>query len=276
MNISFSLPPCDMPLQRKEKAPDDKEAVSAYDNQESKKPKFMTHNIDQKELDKFSELALHWWDPQGDLKTLHAINPLRLGYIQERVDLAGKKVLDVGCGGGILAESMALQGADVTGIDMSEGALKAAKLHRLETLEQRPELKLHYQHITVESLAEQQAERYDLVTCMELLEHVPDPASIIHSCAALVKPGGQVFFSTLNRTLKAYLFAIIGAEYVLRLLPKNTHDYAKFIKPSELAEQAKRAGLTIKDFRGLRYDLATQEFSLTEDVSVNYLVYAVN
>ena len=235
----------------------------------------MTPNIDQNEIDKFSDLGLHWWDPEGELKTLHDINPLRLGYIQARAELAGKKVLDVGCGGGILAESMALQSAEVTGLDMSEGALKAAKLHRLETLEQHPDIKLHYQHMTVEELAGQCPGSYDLVTCMELLEHVPDPASVIQACAALLKPGGQIFFSTLNRTFKAYLFAIIGAEYVLRLLPKSTHDYSKFIKPSELAAQAKRVQLTVKDLSGMHYDLATREFSLTEDVAVNYLMYAV-
>ncbi len=235
----------------------------------------MIQNIDPQEIAKFSELALHWWDPQGELKTLHELNPLRLGYIQARAELAGKKILDVGCGGGILAESLALQGAQVTGIDMSEGALKAAKLHRLETLEQSPEIQLHYQRITVEKMAEEHPASYDLVTCMELLEHVPDPASVIQACASLLKPGGQIFFSTLNRTFKAYLFAIIGAEYILRLLPKNTHDYAQFIKPSELAAQAKQTGLTVKDLSGMHYELATRKFSLTQDVSVNYLMYAV-
>src|SRR5690349_19977217 len=189
----------------------------------------MTHNLDSQEINKISKLALHGWDPDGELKTLHAINPLRLHYIQQRASLPGKKVLDVGCGGGILTESLALQCAEVTGIDMSQDALKAAKLHRWETLEQHPDLKLHYQLCTVEELAQQQAARFDLVTCMELLEHVPDPASVIQSCAKLLKPGGQIFFSTLNRTFKAYLFAIVGAEYILRMLPQNTHDYAKFI-----------------------------------------------
>ncbi len=235
----------------------------------------MTQNFDPQEIDKFSNLGLHWWDPAGDLKTLHAINPLRLHYIQQRATLAGKKVLDVGCGGGILAESLALRGAEVTGIDLSQGALKAAKLHRLETLEQHPNLKLNYQQCSVEELAQQQAGNFDVVTCMELLEHVPDPASVIKACASLLKPGGQIFFSTLNRTLKAYLFAIIGAEYILRLLPQNTHDYAKFIKPSELTEEAERCGLRVEDLTGLRYDLVSREFSLTEDVSVNYLMYAV-
>lgn len=235
----------------------------------------MTQNIDHDEIKKFSALGLHWWDPEGELKTLHAINPLRLGYIQTHAELAHKKILDVGCGGGILAESMALQGGQVTGIDLSAGALKAAKLHRLETLEKAPELKLHYQAIAVEELAEQHRESFDLITCMELLEHVPDPASVIHACATLLKPGGKIFFSTLNRTLKAYLFAIIGAEYILKLLPKNTHDYAKFIKPSELTQQAKAAGLLVNDLTGIHYTLATQTFSLTEDISVNYLMYAL-
>ncbi len=234
----------------------------------------MTQNVDKSELEKFSQLGLHWWDPEGELKTLHAINPLRLGYIQARAELAQQKILDVGCGGGILSESMALQGGIVTGIDLSVGALKAAKLHRLETLEKAPELKLHYQAISVEALAEQQPESFELITCMELLEHVPDPASVIRACATLLKPGGQIFFSTLNRTLKAYLFAIIGAEYVLKLLPKNTHDYAHFIKPSELTRQAQKAGLAVKDLTGLHYELSTRQFSLTEDVSVNYLLHA--
>jgi len=235
----------------------------------------MTLNLDPQEIAKFSDPALHWWDPEGDLKTLHAINPLRLHYIQARAELTGKKVLDVGCGGGILAESLALQGAEVTGLDMSEGALKAAKLHRLETLEQCPTLRLQYQQGTVEEQALLQPAAYDLITCMELLEHVPDPASVIHACAQLLKPGGQIFFSTLNRSFKAYLFAIVGAEYLLNLLPKNTHDYAKFIKPAELAGLVKQAGLTVKDLSGIHYALATREFSLTEDVSVNYLLYAV-
>ncbi|HSW70576.1 MAG TPA: bifunctional 2-polyprenyl-6-hydroxyphenol methylase/3-demethylubiquinol 3-O-methyltransferase UbiG [Gammaproteobacteria bacterium] len=235
----------------------------------------MTQNVDQDELAKFSRLARDWWDPAGPLKTLHAINPLRLGYIQTHTALAHKKILDIGCGGGLLAESLALQGAEVTGIDLNAEALKAAKLHRLETLEQSPDLKLHYQLISAEERAAQDPACFDLITCMELLEHVPDPGSIIQACAQLLKPGGKVFFSTLNRTLKAYLFAIIGAEYILKLLPQNTHDYAKFIKPSELAEQAKQAGLSVKDLKGIHYAVSTREFSLTEDVSVNYLLYAV-
>jgi 2-polyprenyl-6-hydroxyphenyl methylase/3-demethylubiquinone-9 3-methyltransferase len=235
----------------------------------------MTQNSDPQEIAKFSEHGRHWWDPQGELKTLHAINPLRLAYIQSQVELPGKKILDIGCGGGILAESLALQGGEVEGIDLSEGALKAAKLHRLETLEKQPELKLRYHCISAEELAERHPASYDLITCMELLEHVPEPASIIRACATLLKPGGQVFFSTLNRTLKAYLFAIIGAEYVLKLLPKNTHDYARFIKPSELAELAKQAGLAVRDLKGMGYDPLTGEFSLTADVAVNYLAYGV-
>jgi len=233
----------------------------------------MSKNIDSREIAKFSELSPHWWDPQGELRTLHQINPLRLNYIQTQVELRGKKIIDVGCGGGILAESMALQDGHVTGIDMSSGALKAARLHRLETLETHPDLKLHYEHITAEEMADKEAGNFEVVTCMEMLEHVPDPLSVIQACSKLLKPGGQVFFSTLNRTLKAYLFAIVGAEYILKLLPQNTHDYAKFIKPSELSQWAQAAHLTSQDLKGIHYNPLTKEFSLNEDVSVNYLIY---
>ncbi|MFM8460909.1 bifunctional 2-polyprenyl-6-hydroxyphenol methylase/3-demethylubiquinol 3-O-methyltransferase UbiG [Polynucleobacter victoriensis] len=224
-------------------------------------------NADQTEIDKFSALAHRWWDPSSEFKPLHAINPLRLGWIQEHVSIAGKKVLDVGCGGGILAESMAVAGAQAKGIDLSEKALKVADLHSLET-----GVKVEYEYISAENLAQKEAGQYDVVTCMEMLEHVPDPLSIIKSCAALVKPGGKVFFSTLNRNPKSYLFAIIGAEYVLRILPKGTHDYKKFIKPSELNEFIREAGLELNELIGLSYNPITEVYSLGRDTDVNYLM----
>ena len=204
-------------------------------------------NADQTEIDKFSALAHRWWDPSSEFKPLHAINPLRLAWIQEHVSISGKKVLDVGCGGGILAESMAVAGAQAKGIDLSEKALKVADLHSLES-----GVQVQYEYISAEDLAKKEAGQYDVVTCMEMLEHVPDPLSIIKSCATLVKPGGKVFFSTLNRNPKSYLFAIIGAEYLLRILPKGTHDYKKFIKPSELNEFIREAGLELKDRKSTR------------------------
>ena len=225
------------------------------------------HNIDLAEINKFERIAERWWDLNGECKPLHEINPLRLQYICHRSELAGKKVLDVGCGGGILAESMAKLGADVTGIDMSESAIKAAQLHaKIETIA------IDYQQCTVETLVEQQADAYDIITCMELLEHVPDPLSVIKACSALVKPNGLVFFSTLNRNIKAYLFAIVGAEYLLNMLPQGTHDYAKFIQPAELASWARQAGLTVDNFKGLTYNPLTKHYRLTDDISVNYLV----
>ena len=224
-------------------------------------------NADQTEIDKFSALAHRWWDPSSEFKPLHAINPLRLGWIQEHVSIAGKKVLDVGCGGGILAESMAVAGAQAKGIDLSEKALKVADLHSLET-----GVKVEYEYISAENLAQKEAGQYDVVTCMEMLEHVPDPLSIIKSCAALVKPGGKVFFSTLNRNPKSYLFAIIGAEYLLRILPKGTHDYKKFIKPSELNEFIREAGLELNELIGLSYNPITEVYSLGRDTDVNYLM----
>lgn len=226
-------------------------------------------NADQTEIDKFSALAHRWWDPSSEFKPLHAINPLRLGWIQEHVSIAGKKVLDVGCGGGILAESMAVAGAQAKGIDLSEKALKVADLHSLET-----GVKVEYEYISAENLAQKEAGQYDVVTCMEMLEHVPDPLSIIKSCAALVKPGGKVFFSTLNRNPKSYLFAIIGAEYLLRILPKGTHDYKKFIKPSELNEFIREAGLELNELIGLSYNPITEVYSLGRDTDVNYLMAA--
>ncbi|MFM1870518.1 MAG: bifunctional 2-polyprenyl-6-hydroxyphenol methylase/3-demethylubiquinol 3-O-methyltransferase UbiG [Pseudomonadota bacterium] len=224
-------------------------------------------NADQTEIDKFSALAHRWWDPSSEFKPLHAINPLRLAWIQEHVSIAGKKVLDVGCGGGILAESMAAAGAQTKGIDLSEKALKVADLHSLES-----GVQVQYEYISAEDLAKKEAGHYDVVTCMEMLEHVPDPLSIIKSCAALVKPGGKVFFSTLNRNPKSYLFAIIGAEYILRILPKGTHDYKKFIKPSELNEFIREAGLELNELIGLSYNPITEIYSLGRDTDVNYLI----
>jgi 2-polyprenyl-6-hydroxyphenyl methylase/3-demethylubiquinone-9 3-methyltransferase len=224
-------------------------------------------NADQTEIDKFSALAHRWWDPSSEFKPLHAINPLRLAWIQEHVSISGKKVLDVGCGGGILAESMAVAGAQAKGIDLSEKALKVADLHSLES-----GVQVKYEYVSAEDLAKKEAGQYDVVTCMEMLEHVPDPLSIIKSCAALVKPGGKVFFSTLNRNPKSYLFAIIGAEYILRILPKGTHDYKKFIKPSELNEFIRESGLELNELIGLSYNPITEVYSLGRDTDVNYLM----
>jgi len=224
-------------------------------------------NVDQSEIAKFSALAHRWWDPNSEFKPLHAINPLRLNWIKSFVNLEGKKVVDIGCGGGILAESIAQSGADTTGIDLSEKALKVAELHALEV-----GANLTYRAISAEDLAQEQAEQYDVVTCMEMLEHVPDPASVVRACAALCKPGGTLFFSTLNRNPKSYLFAIIGAEYVLRLLPKGTHEYAKFIKPSELVTFTRDARLDLLGMKGLGYNPLTQVYSLNDDVDVNYMI----
>ena len=226
-------------------------------------------NVDHTEVNKFEALASRWWDPNSEFKPLHEINPLRLEYIDEIVGLAGKKVLDVGCGGGILAESMATRGADVTGIDMGETNLAVARLHLLESGEN-----VEYRKIPVEALADEIPGSFDVVTCMEMLEHVPDPASIISACARLVKPDGHVFFSTLNRNPKSYLFAIIGAEYLLRLLPKGTHDFEKFIKPSELDQWIRQAGLASKAMTGLVYNPFTKVYKLDPtDVDVNYMVH---
>ncbi len=228
-----------------------------------------TQNYDDQELAKFAALAAHWWDANGALGTLHQINPLRLSFIEDHVALAGKKVIDIGCGGGILAESMALKGADVTGIDLNKSLIDVAKLHLHES-----NANVEYQCISAEAAAAEQPQRYDVVTCLEMLEHVPDPAAIIKACADLLKPGGHVFFSTLNRNPKAYLFAILGAEYILKMLPKNTHDYAKFIRPSELGQWARQAGLTPQGTKGIAYHPITKTFSLTDDISVNYLFHA--
>ena len=226
-------------------------------------------NADPIELDKFGELAHRWWDPNSEFKPLHDINPLRLDWIDQRIGLAGKRVLDVGCGGGLLSEGMATRGAYVTGIDLSEKPLGVAKLHLLETGQ-----KVDYRKIAVEALAEEMPGAFDAVTCLEMLEHVPNPASVVSACARLVKPGGEVFFSTLNRNPKAYLLAVIGAEYVLQMLPKGTHDYAKFIKPSELARWAKTTGLEPAELLGMSYNPLTHKYSLNQDTSVNYLMRA--
>jgi len=222
-------------------------------------------NVDHAEIHKFSELAHRWWDPNSEFKPLHAINPLRLDWINGIAALRGKKVLDVGCGGGILSEAMAAAGAEVSGIDLSEKALKVAKLHLLES-----GLKVDYQLISAETLAEQKPDTFDVVTCMEMLEHVPDPAAIVAACARLVKPGGHVFFSTINRNPKSYLFAVIGAEYILKMLPRGTHDYAKFITPAELARMSRTAGLETGQLIGLTYNPFTKIYRLEPDTSVNY------
>ena len=226
-------------------------------------------NADPAELQKFAALAHRWWDPRSEFKPLHDINPLRLDYIDRVARLAGRRVLDVGCGGGILSESMAGRGATVMGIDLGEKALKVAQLHQLESGTQ-----VEYRLVAVETLAEEQPQSFDVVTCMEMLEHVPDPAAVINACARLVKPGGQVFFSTLNRNAKSYLFAVIGAEYVLNLLPKGTHEYARFIKPSELSHWCRQAELEVVDLTGMSYNPFSQRYTLGTDVSVNYLICA--
>ena len=225
-------------------------------------------NADPAELQKFSELAHRWWDPASEFKPLHDINPLRLSWINGKADLLDKTVLDVGCGGGILAESMASAGAKVTGIDLSEKALSVARLHLFES-----GLSVDYRLISAEDLAEEMPAHFDVVTCMEMLEHVPDPASTIAACARLVKPGGHVFFSTLNRNLKAYVQAIIGAEYVLNMLPRGTHEYAKFIKPSELSRHCRNAGLDTHELIGLSYNPLSRVYSLGRDTDVNYLLH---
>lgn len=227
-------------------------------------------NFDAAELNKFSALAHKWWDKTSEFKPLHDINPLRLNYINDLVSLKGKTVLDVGCGGGILSESIAEKGAKVTGIDLGEKALKVATLHSLESA-----ITVDYRLVSVETLAAEQPETYDVVTCLEMLEHVPNPASVVAACAKLVKPGGHVFFSTINRNPKAYLFAVIGAEYVLNMLPRGTHDYAKFIKPSELASWVRQAGLSLENQAGMSYNPITQHYSLGSDVSVNYLIHTI-
>ncbi len=225
------------------------------------------HNVDRAEINKFEELASRWWDPHSEFKALHEINPLRLEWIDRRAALAGKQVLDVGCGGGILSESMAARGAQVTGIDMGEGPLEVARMHLLES-----GLQVLYERIPVERLAAEHPATFDVVTCMELLEHVPDPASAVAACAGLVRPGGRVFFSTINRNPRSYLFAILGAEYLLGLLPRGTHDFAKFIRPSELLRWIDAAGLSAEEMTGLTYNPLTRRYRLASDVQVNYMI----
>ena len=227
-------------------------------------------NVDPAELQKFASLAHRWWDKNSEFKPLHEINPLRLGFIDAIADIRGKRVLDVGCGGGILSESMAAKEAAVTGIDLGEKALKVAQLHSLET-----GIKVDYRLVSVEALADEMPGHFDVVTCMEMLEHVPEPAAVIDACARLVRPGGHVFFSTINRNPKAYLLAVIGAEYVLNMLPRGTHEYEKFIKPSELSSWARHSGLTISGLKGMSYNPLSKRYWLGDDVSVNYLVHAV-
>lgn len=226
-------------------------------------------NVDPAELQKFSELAHHWWDPASEFRPLHEINPLRLDWIDGLAALEGKKVLDIGCGGGVLAESMAARGAVVTGIDLAEKPLAVARLHLFES-----GLNIDYQQISAETFAEAHPGEFDIVTCMEMLEHVPSPASTVAACAQLLKPGGQAFFATLNRNPKSYLFAIIGAEYVLKLLPRGTHDYARFIKPSELARYCRDAGLSSAALQGISYNPVARTYRLDRDISVNYLFQA--
>ena len=227
-------------------------------------------NVDAAEIAKFEALAERWWDPKSEFRPLHDINPLRLNYINERVSLKGKKVIDIGCGGGLVSEGMARLGATVTGVDLGEAPLAVARLHA-----QKDGIEVEYLNITAEEIAAERAGQYDAVTCLEMLEHVPDPGAVIAACAKLVKPGGQVFFSTINRNPKAFALAIVGAEYILRLLPRGTHEYAKLIKPSELAGWARDAGLQLKDTCGMQYNAFTANASLNRDVSVNYLVHCI-
>ena len=224
-------------------------------------------NADPAELAKFSELAHRWWDPESEFRPLHQINPLRLEWIHGLCNLQGKRVLDVGCGGGILADSMARKGADVLGIDLAAKALRVAQLHALEA----QTTNVQYREVSVEALAKEQPASFDSVTCMEMLEHVPDPASVVRGCSELVKPGGWVFFSTINRNAKAFMLAIVGAEYVLNMLPRGTHEYAKMIRPSELASSCRSAGLEVQHTRGLEYNPMTRRYWLSADTSVNYL-----
>lgn len=227
-------------------------------------------NVDANEIKKFEDLAHRWWDRNSEFKPLHDINPLRLNYIDENSGrLKGKKVIDVGCGGGILTESMALRGADALGIDMGDAPLSVAELHALDSGVKN----VQYKKITVENIAEEQTGQFDVVTCMEMLEHVPDPGSIINACSKLVKPGGSIFFSTINRNPKAFALAIVGAEYLLNMLPKGTHEYAKFIRPSELESWAREAGLHLENIKGMTYNPLLQSYKLGSDVGVNYLMY---
>lgn len=226
------------------------------------------NNVDPAELAKFDALASRWWDPEGEFRPLHEINPLRLDWIRQHIDLTDMQTVDIGCGGGILAESMATAGAKVTGIDMAEGPLSVARLHQHES-----GAKVDYRQATAEELADNESGEYDVVTCLEMLEHVPDPSKVIQSCHELVRPGGHVFFSTISRNAKSFLFAIVGAEYVLKLLPAGTHEYEKFIRPSELDEWARHSGLELRDSVGMKYNPLTRDYSLGPDLDVNYLMY---
>jgi 2-polyprenyl-6-hydroxyphenyl methylase/3-demethylubiquinone-9 3-methyltransferase len=229
----------------------------------------MSTNVDPQELEKFNQLAHHWWDPNSEFKPLHEINPLRLSWIDEAAGLRGKRVLDVGCGGGILSEAMSTCGAEVTGIDLSESALKIAQLHLLESGNQ-----VTYRSVAIETLVKEQPASYDVVTCMEVLEHVPDPASYVRACAGLLRPGGYAFFATINRNPKAFLFAIVGAEYILRLLPRGTHEYAKLIRPSELSDWCRRAGVSVEGIVGIAYNPLTRVYALGPNTDVNYILRA--
>jgi 2-polyprenyl-6-hydroxyphenyl methylase / 3-demethylubiquinone-9 3-methyltransferase len=227
-------------------------------------------NVDSHEIAKFERMAHRWWDPQGEFKPLHLMNPVRAHYIDLKASVAQKSLLDVGCGGGLLCEAMAQRGAQVTGLDLGEGPLQVAKMHAASQA-----LSIDYIHISVETLAQQKPQSFDIVTCLEMLEHVPNPKSVVQACAQLIKPGGHVFFSTLNRNFKAYLMAVIGAEYLLKWLPKGTHEYQKFIRPSELANHCRDAGLLVKDISGIIYNPLTQQFSInSQDVDVNYILHA--
>lgn len=226
------------------------------------------HNVDPSEIRKFENLATRWWDKNGEFKPLHDINPIRLNYINTGSPLSGKKVIDIGCGGGILSESTARAGATVTGIDMGKAPLSVARLHAIEE-----DLKIDYQQITAEQHAAENPDSYDIVTCMEMLEHVPDPSSVINACMQLVKPGGSIYFSTINRNAKAFMFAIVGAEYIMKLLPKGTHDYSKFIRPSELDVWARQAGLELISIEGITFNPLTNMFRSSHDVDVNYMVH---
>ncbi|MBT5484795.1 MAG: bifunctional 2-polyprenyl-6-hydroxyphenol methylase/3-demethylubiquinol 3-O-methyltransferase UbiG [Gammaproteobacteria bacterium] len=229
---------------------------------------YQSENVDPSEIAKFEALASRWWDRNSEFKPLHDINPLRMGFIDEQLNLAGRKVLDVGCGGGILTEAMAHRGAEVSGIDMGEAPLAVAKLHLLES-----NLIVDYQQASAEDYAHTRQSAYSVITCLEMLEHVPDPASVLKACYEMLEPGGHLFLSTINRNPKSYLFAILGAEYVLRMLPKGTHDYAKFIKPSELSAMARAAGFVLQKTTGMTYNLLTQKYKLRNDLDVNYLMY---
>ena len=225
-------------------------------------------NVDELEIKKFEALASRWWDPNSEFRPLHEINPLRVNFISQQINLAGKDVLDIGCGGGILAEAMVHHGANVTAIDLAEASLAVARLHQLES-----KLAIDYQNISAEALADKSEQQFDVITCLEMLEHVPDPSSIVEACFRMVKPGALVFFSTINRNPKSYLFAIVGAEYVLNLLPKGTHEYSKFIRPSELATWSRNAGLQLQEQIGLAYNPISKNYSLHSNVDVNYLAF---